>query len=181
MASTVVGIMGAKRSGKDTLAGFLVEDHGYTRFAFADVLKAFCLSANPIISTGWRLADVVAASGWEDAKTLPEVRRFLQEAGLAAREHLGENVWVDRVMQSAHWVPGPVVITDVRFPNEVVAVRESRGLLVRVNRPGLTQDDSHVSESLAWDPRVVPDVTVANAGSLDALRGDAAWVANLAR
>ena len=35
----VVAISGWKRSGKDTAANYLVEEYGYTRVAFADVLK----------------------------------------------------------------------------------------------------------------------------------------------
>ena len=35
----IVAISGWKRSGKDTAANYLVEEYGYTRVAFADVLK----------------------------------------------------------------------------------------------------------------------------------------------
>ncbi|RLF65328.1 MAG: hypothetical protein DRN30_04150 [Thermoplasmata archaeon] len=37
--SIVIGISGWKSSGKDTMADYLVNDYGYTRVAFADVLK----------------------------------------------------------------------------------------------------------------------------------------------
>lgn len=183
----LVGIMGAKRSGKDTLAGFLVEDHGFTRLAFADKLKDFLLDVNPLTGrSGFRVRDAVDLVGWDEAKETPEVRRLLQEVGLAAREHLGPRVWLDPVMQEAdriRWSKGgnggPVVITDVRFANEWQAVKEAGGILVRVVRSGVTRDDAHVSESLAWDPSVPVDVTIANSEGLDKLRADAGWLAGI--
>ena len=64
------------------------------------------------------------------------MRRFLQNLGVAARDHLGENVWVNIVMRQAAQIPGPVVVTDVRFLNEVRLIEEMRGALVRIVRIG---------------------------------------------
>lgn len=36
---SIIGITGRKFNGKDTLGEYLVEHHGYKRFAFADALK----------------------------------------------------------------------------------------------------------------------------------------------
>ena len=36
------GIMGQKGSGKDTCADFLIENHNYIKFSFADCLKRAC-------------------------------------------------------------------------------------------------------------------------------------------
>ncbi len=38
----IVGISGLSNSGKDTLAGFLVEEHGFTIMSLADPLKRIC-------------------------------------------------------------------------------------------------------------------------------------------
>lgn len=38
----IIGISGAKGSGKDLLASYLVEEYGYKRIAFADSLKLIC-------------------------------------------------------------------------------------------------------------------------------------------
>lgn len=42
MKITCIGIDGAAGSGKDTLADYLVECHGYVKIAFADPMKRFC-------------------------------------------------------------------------------------------------------------------------------------------
>lgn len=176
----LVGVVGAKRSGKDTLAELLVARHGFVRLAYADSLKLFLLAVNPLVGRGMRLSDVVDLIGWDAAKERPEVRRLLQETGLAARTVLGPGVWLEPVMRRAGEVRAghgwPVVVTDVRFPNELRAIRSDGGLVVRVRRESAEAvEDSHVSEAL-WRS-VTPDVEVDNNGPIEALEHQACRVA----
>jgi hypothetical protein len=176
----IVGLIGFARSGKDTVAARLVEQHGWTRFAFADALRRVALDTDPLVAD-WhgpsRLGDVVARDGWDRAKILPDVRRLLQALGVAVRTHIGPDTWVDVVLNGMY-ARGPVVITDVRFLNEAAAIRRHGGRLVRINRPGVDPVNSHVSETeLALEP---VDLTLSNAGSLDELHsavdaGIATW------
>ena len=182
MQTRVVGLMGRKRSGKDTVGQFLVEDHGFQRLAFADILKEVALEIDPWIdwSSGWdpmidRLSSIVQIEGWDKAKEdHPEVRRFLQELGLAVR-HQDPDFWVRPIMDKL--VPGgSYVITDVRFPNEFRAVAGSFPnhpfvpvVLARVVRPGLDESDRHESET-ALD-NYVPNWIIRNEGDLAELRG----------
>lgn len=152
MATHLIGLMGKKRSGKDTFAQRLVEQHGFTRLAFADALKDVLLDLNPIVDRGItrevRLVEIVAALGMDGAKELPEVRKLLQRLGVAVRDHVKDSAWVDLVLRKATEIQGPVVITDVRFPNEGDLVMQQWGCLVRIERPGLVSTDTHVSETL---------------------------------
>lgn len=160
MGGKLVGVVGPKQSGKDTFARALTREQGFARLAFADRLKYFALAVNPLVPCPppfedrvYRLDYFVNLHGWDVAKeTYPEVRRLLQEMGLAARLYLGERVWLDPVMRAAAEMREngvPVVITDVRFPNEYAAVREAGGLIVRITRPRLEDPaDAHESEQL---------------------------------
>lgn len=176
----VIGLTGRAQAGKDTVGAILVEKHGYTRFAFADALKSMALALNPFVDQEGRLADIVAEGGWELAKTIPEVRRFLQVLGTeGVRDHLGENSWVDalqqQLMKRGLWtfeearhvsVPTKVVITDVRFPNEVNAVYSRwYGEVWRVKRdvPLL----GHASERFVDD--LPATSTIVNEGTLEDL------------
>ncbi|WP_329105544.1 hypothetical protein OG792_32905 [Micromonospora sp. NBC_01699] len=156
MARPILGLVGRKRTGKDTVAARLVEAHGFVRYAFADELRRAALALNPIIVPGntpwgsYRLSEIVTADGWEKAKEDPEVRRTLQNYGVAIRE-LDPDFWVRLVLREVNDDPRPVVITDVRFPNEARAVEDVGGVLARVVRPGLDESDIHASETALTD------------------------------
>lgn len=171
----LIGVSGRKRSGKDTFAARLTEAHGFTRIAFADPMRELALALDPLISPGWRLSHIVHAHGWEGAKENPEVRRTLQRLGTeGGRKVLGENIWVDTAMRTAHAAGGPVVFTDCRFPNEAHAVRRAGGLVVRIERAGLPNSDPHPSESAIDDWTF--DYVVRNDGTIAALHAEADWI-----
>jgi len=45
----LIGLIGRKRAGKDTVADVLVAEYGYTKVAFADPLKRAALALDPIV------------------------------------------------------------------------------------------------------------------------------------
>lgn len=190
----IVGLSGYARSGKDTAGKALIEC-GFVRRSFADKLRQFLLALDPIVdaegvmgsdygyggelhpvadATTRRLSEVVNTHGWEDAKDyFDEVRELLQRCGTeAGRKVLGENVWVNAVMQEREAFE-LTVITDVRFPNEAAAVLDRGGMVIRIKRPGVgprTDDngDVHPSETALddWDF----DAIVLNDGTEEELR-----------
>lgn len=184
MASLVVGLVGLKRSGKDTFAQRLIEEHGFTRVAFADPLKEAIVGTNPLVRveadevgplyragcyvpTGStvRLAFLVDEVGWEVAKEIREVRRLLQEHGVSIRDAVDPDVWINAAKRRVDATPGPVVITDVRFPNELDYIDEHpNGFAVRIIRPGQEANDLHVSEVALVDAEV--DEEVLNDGTV---------------
>lgn len=171
MSARLIGLIGRKRVGKDTLARRLVEAHGFTRFAFADRLREAALGLNPIVVpsyTDWgslRLSELVGRYGWEHAKESPEVRRTLQNYGMAIRQ-IDKDFWVRPVMAEIAEDPRPAVVTDVRFPNEAAAIEAAGGMLVRVTRSGLDESDTHESET-ALATRPVSHHIVNDAGVSD--------------
>lgn len=199
----LVGLIGKKRVGKDTFAAVLVEEFGFARVAFADPLKEMALTIAPIIDVGneweddghlYTLADLVEGAGWEAVKdSKPEARRFLQRlgdgvrqfdpefwvrTGMAATARLREDSttmyrWGSEVIRQVG--PTPVVITDVRYPNEADAIREAGGTLIRIVRPGVDDGDTHPSET-ALDG-YAEDATVTNQYDLDTFRGQTRRVA----
>ena len=148
----ILGVCGFAQSGKDTAAGFLIE-RGWKRLAFADALRDSVYRLNPIVLTGpgiknVRVQDIVDGIGWDVAKVqYPEIRQLLQRMGTeVGRGIYGENFWVDRVL--AQIEPGQnYVITDVRFPNEVDAVRSVGGVVYRIYREGVGAVNGHISDT----------------------------------
>lgn len=152
----IVGLMGYARSGKDTVADFLVERYGFKRVAFADALKAMALEINPTIdcvTVNDTLRDHVEVLGWEGAKRTHGVRVFLQDLGMACRNTFGAECWVNIVEKQiyAGLMGEHVVITDVRFPNEAEMIKAyaatGNAELWRVHRPGNKPVNGHQSET----------------------------------
>lgn len=175
-----IGIIGRARVGKDTAGAWLVRERGYQRVAFADALKDAALRVDPIITADeWedeynpanhgvdevRLSKHVEEEGWEGAKAWPEVRRFLQELGAAMRQ-VDPRIWIHAALtevDAANDIGRPVVITDVRYPNEIEALRARGFHLLYLDRPGIPHL-VHESEG-ALGPEDA-DYTVMNGGTV---------------
>lgn len=144
MASKIIGVLGLIGSGKDTLTQRLVTHHGYTQVSFADSLKDVCsavfgwtrelLEGDTDLSREWR--DTVD-EWWAERLGIPGFtpRRALQLIGTdVLRTHLSQDIWVHRAHRSVQAIDGPVVISDVRFQNEIEFMRSHGGSLIRVTR-----------------------------------------------
>jgi hypothetical protein len=153
-----------------------VDRYGYTRLAFADPLKEMALSIDPYIHTGYglfvRLARLVSDAGWEYAKDhYPEVRQVLQRSGQTVRA-MGADYWIRALLAKASAIDTPIVVTDVRYPNEHTAMMSAGFDVVRVMRPGAGLDGSaggHDSETALDD--FTATAGIMNAGTLDELGG----------
>lgn len=135
-----IALAGPAGVGKDTVAQILVRDHGYKRLAFADELKRVLMEVNPTVGMGG-LREMVEALGWEEAKVHTEVRRLLQEFGMAMRG-VDERIWIRALDEIIRWVDAdtPVVITDVRMPNELAYAKTIGLFTVHLDRPGVRTD-----------------------------------------
>jgi hypothetical protein len=168
-----IALCGKAGSGKDTVAAHLVAAHGYTRLAFADPLKEMALEVDPFVQLvggeAIRLSRVVQLHGWDRAKEwCPEIRRTLQHMGQTVRQR-DRSFWIRALLRDAVRVPGPIVVTDVRYPNELAAMQRAGYEPVRISRPGAGLSGAagqHDSET-ALD--AAPMRTLFNDGSLDLL------------
>ena len=154
----ILGIGHVARTGKDTAAEALVDD-GWQRLSFADALRELALAANPYI------ASVVESDGWEGAKAHTQINHVMEHLGSTVRQQFGPDALIEAVFRQMD--TRNVVIADVRYPAEVLRIRESGGVLVRVDRPGVAP--SRASDRLLvgyedWDAVVVNDGTPADLG-----------------
>lgn len=149
----LIGLCGFAQSGKDTVAGLLVDKLGWERVAFADSLRDVLYALNPIICDwpreGWfRVQDAVNDEGWDVTKVrYSEVRTLLQRLGTeAGREVIDQNLWVRMGEDKIEAAGKPVVVTDCRFPNEVALIKRRKGHLIWIDRPGVEAANAHASE-----------------------------------
>jgi hypothetical protein len=98
---------------------------------------------------------------WHPNSDRPEpmsVRDLLQKLGTdACRNGLHKNTWVNALMADYQPValeqPSNWIITDTRFPNEALAIKDAGGIIIRVDRPGVKPVNPHSSETSLdnWD------------------------------
>lgn len=170
----VVGFVGFKQSGKDTAAEALVKHEGFTRIGFADSVKEMALVLNPyILEAATWLNALVDIRGWEEAKKISEVRRFLQVLGTeGVRSFIGEDSWlrawgrkVEALRPADSFAEPNIVVPDVRFLNEAQFLLRQGALLIRILRPGQDTDDLHESEQEQL--QIETQITLANVRDVD--------------
>ncbi len=176
----IIGVVGYIGSGKGTVGDILVRDHGYRRFAFADALKD-AVATIFLWPRGLLEGDSNASrtfretvDPWWSHKFGYEVtpRLILQKMGTEACRHgIADNIWIAALEKRIHGYEN-VVITDVRFPNEIDFIRSAGGVIVRVRRGEDPTEEQlakmHISET-AWKGQAV-DYTLINDSTMENLK-----------
>lgn len=149
----LIAFTGLKGSGKDTAASVFV-DLGYEHVKMAGCLKGMLRAM-----LAYQLVDEATIDRMIDGdlKEAPSAllggrspRHAMQTLGTEwGRDLMTPTLWADLV-RSRCAAFAKVVISDVRFPNEVDLVRSMGGKVYRVER-GLAADDLHPSERLVLE------------------------------
>jgi hypothetical protein len=142
----IVGVVGFIGSGKNTVGEMLVNEYGFVPKSFAAALKDTVSSI-----FGWqrellegdteesrKFRDTVDA-WWAEKLGVPLLtpRYVLQYIGTDVfRNHFHHDIWVFSLLRRIEIESGGknVIITDVRFTNEINMVRREEGRIVRVKR-----------------------------------------------
>lgn len=141
----IVGLIGLINSGKGTVASELVQKHNFRQDSFAASLKDACamlfgwprhlLEGDTKESREWR---EIADPWWSEKLGIPNFspRYALQIMGTdVLRNHFNQDMWFLTVENRIRKNPEQnVVISDVRFPNEIEFIRKQGGILARINR-----------------------------------------------
>ena len=145
MARVIIGLAGLKGSGKDTVADFLVNRHGFVKYAFAGPLKEAC--QNLFLLTEEQINGVAKDHidpryNYIDPRYNLSARSLLQLCGTFVRNQVSKDFWVDRFSNWLVTQSSPhIVVSDVRFPNEVQKIHALGGKVYMVHRPGLPTKD----------------------------------------
>lgn len=170
---SIVGIFGPQGHGKDTLADYLVAEHGYTKLSLAFSLKEFVLEQFPGTPR-------VSMYGTQAEKEVPQESLY-DLSGREALQIVGDRIrsedpeaFIKATHREVVRTPGHVVVPDVRYANEAAWIQGLAGSLIRVEREGHPVTYGHKSEGL-WEI-VTPDQHFV-AGSVPELQAAAeAWL-----
>ena len=166
-----IALCGLAGSGKSTAADYRVLRHGFKRLSYASPIKRMLRSL--LIEAG---AGFIEAAEMTDGKLkeLPtpflcghSPRYALQTIGTEwGRDIIGQDVW-RRILinKTRKFSELPLVVDDLRFPNEAEALRQEGFLIVRVIRAGSGRESGHSSEHQDFPV----DVTILNDGLVSQL------------
>lgn len=160
----IIGICGFISSGKDTIADYLVNTHGFRRESFASSLKDAVasvfhwdrnlLEGRSKESRAWREE---VDTWWAQRLNMPQLtpRWVLQCWGTEViRNGFHDDMWIASVECKLKNSRDDIVITDCRFPNEIQAIKNAGGMVIWVQRGplpewydcALTQNTTHEDE-----------------------------------
>jgi hypothetical protein len=168
MKANLIGITGAARTGKDTIAKHLSTQYGAHVYAFAYPIKA---GVRAMFNLDMRHTDGLLKETPIDHLGGKSPRQLMQMLGTEfGRDMVSKSVWRD--MAAETWKRcqekgQSLVITDVRFENEADLIRELGGTVLHVKRDDAEPVARHCSESGV--PAREGDVTVTNNDTIKAL------------
>jgi hypothetical protein len=139
----IIGVCGFIGSGKDTIADYLVNIHEFRRESFANTLKDAVAAV-----FGWDRTMLEGrtkqAREWREqvdpwwSKRLDRAitpRWILQYWGTeVCRRGFHDDIWIASLENKLRNSSDDVVISDCRFPNEIKAIRNQGGIVLRVVR-----------------------------------------------
>ena len=139
----IIGFVGLIGAGKDTAADYLVNFHGFRRDSFANTLKDAVAAV-----FGWDRTLLEGrtkeAREWREQQDnwwtnrLGRVitpRWVLQYWGTeVCRTGFHDDIWIASLENKMRKTGDNIVISDVRFPNEIKAIHNAGGIVVRVKR-----------------------------------------------
>lgn len=151
-----IAVIGALRSGKDSVATSLVANHGYTKMALADPLKDEVVTALNAVEGGWDRERL------EREKT--SLRSLLQVWGTEFRRNLDPGYWTNKLEAriSEHHARDldRIIVTDARFTNELDMLRRHQFTIVRLEMDEKTLRDHLHRVALMSDEQV--DIALAH-------------------
>lgn len=147
----------------------------WTTMAFADNLKRAASDVFNVAREAWD--DLVFKASLVNKYNLTG-REILQKVGEMFRKEISPDIWVNSLFESydslkyySYYTKDPVhpnlIITDVRMPNEVQAIKDRGGILIRIDRD-TKYKDNHISETALEDYNGW-DYIIDNNGTLEEL------------
>jgi hypothetical protein len=180
--NNLISITGLKRSGKDTIAEYIINNYGYVRYSFADPIKRGLIE----------MFGFSHEQMWGDEKDKETIdprwnvspRKMLQIIGTELFQYdihkymnedefnVGRNIWV---LKFKYWYlkereTNPnlkIIIPDLRFIHEEKILKELNATIVKVIRTNTNNSDAHASE--VEQDSIKPDIIINNDSSLDDL------------
>lgn len=145
----IIGVCGFIGSGKDTIADYLTNFHGFRRESFANTLKdavaqvfgwdRTMLEGRTKQAREWREQ---VDPWWAERLNMPNLtpRWVLQYWGTeVCRKAFHDDIWIASLENKLRNSTDDIVISDCRFPNEIKSIKDAGGIIIWVKRGELPE------------------------------------------
>mgnify|MGYP001464962940 FL=1 len=168
----IIGVCGFIGSGKDTVADYLVNFHEFRRESFADTLKdavaavfgwdRTLLEGRTKEAREWREE---VDQWWAERLGMPTLtpRWVLQYWGTeVCRKSFHDDIWIASLENKIRNSKDDIIVSDVRFPNEVKAIKNQQGKMIWVQRGRLPKWYDTALEANAGSNIAINDLKIQN-------------------
>jgi len=151
----IIGFLGRKGHGKDTASDYLVDNYGYVKIALATPLKEACRilfdfdeeqlygNKKENIDPNWNVSPRTVYQYLGTDIFRRDINKIIPD--------IKDNFWAKRlenkicqIMSEAYGTD--IVISDVRFQNEVDVIHGFGGTVIKIFRPNIENESNHISE-----------------------------------
>lgn len=151
MKGKLIGLVGKKGIGKDTMADIMISlQENMTKISIAEPLKKIVVE---LFQLDWSHVNdyekkEIIIPRWDKTP-----RQLLQWIGTdIMRNHVRDDIWTlhlyNRIINIRNMMPDMnIIVTDIRFLNEAIVVRELGGILIRIESICHYSFDLHQSET----------------------------------
>ena len=168
----MIGFLAKKGCGKSTASRYLAKKYGYVEFSFADPLKKglqhwFGFSNKQLYEEKGK-EEIDPYWGVSPRQVMQYVGTDIvrDKIGSELLKGVGNDFWIKRMDKQLGENPGKVVISDVRFQNEVDYILSKGGCVVKIERFNKGEEDRHISEK-GIDSVVGHTIIIHNSGTLE--------------
>ena len=153
--SIIIAMAGRKQSGKTSACEYIAKIFAKEAqlnsaiYNFADPLKQMCMGIFGLTYEQCYGSDDQKNESvnckWPDSGKIMSAREVMQYVGTNVFRKMQHNVWADATIRKIQDEKLPLaLIADCRFPNEVHAIKNAGGLVIKLNRN--LYNSSHESE-----------------------------------
>lgn len=190
MSCKIIGFLGKKGHGKDTCADFLVSQYGYDKHAFATTIKDFLKlvfglnddqlygNSKEVIDPRWNVSPRTLMQFFGTTVFRDNINEIMP--------HIKNNFWVECLKNRINTIAEEnrqigkdtlIAVSDVRFQNEADAIKSLGGIIIKINRESVQNEDNHLSEA-GIDDVTNFDYLIENNSTIDNMHKQIEYIIN---